>query len=154
MKKIISLTLLALISFHSFASNNPTIMQPINQLFDAMRAHDSEKLLAQFTRNAQLQRVTIENSIRPSNLNKFAEFVGQSEKHLDEKLFGLRIMQSGNLASVWAPFAFYLDGKLSHCGVNSIQLVKQNNQWKIHYLIDNVFQGDCQQFITQQSQTN
>ena len=150
MIKPLTIILFVLCSFQSWANTDQQIMQPINNLFDAMRAHDGEKLKAQFTDKATLERATKENSIHRSDLAKFAEFVADSDKYLDEQLFNVSISHSGNLASVWTPFAFYLDGKLSHCGVNSIQLVKQDAQWKIHYLIDNAYQGDCQQFINEQ----
>ena len=106
-------------------------------MFDAMREHNSAKFLAQFTSNATLDRAKKDNSTQLSDLSKFADFIATSTKHLDEQLFNISIQQSGNLASVWTPFAFYVDGKLSHCGVNSFQLIHQDNQWKIHYLIDN-----------------
>ena len=72
-----------------------------------------------------------------------------NQKKIDEQLLNVKTQHSGNLASVWTPFAFYLDGNLSHCGVNSFQLIKHNKQWKIHYLIDNAFEGGCEKFIKQ-----
>ncbi len=126
--------------------NATEVLTPINNLFDAMREHDGKKLLAQFSHNATLDRA-MKNSTKTSDLKKFAQFVTKSSKHLDEKLLQTKLFRSGNLASVWTPFAFYLDGKLSHCGVNSFQLVKLNDEWKIHYLIDNSYKGDCTEFI-------
>lgn len=40
------------------------------------------------------------------------------------------------LATVWAPYAFYLDGRLSHCGVNAFQLIRRPQGWRIVSLID------------------
>jgi len=145
---ILSLLLLA-ISNKAFAFKN-TPLTPINNLFDAMRMHDGDKLLAQFTKRATLTRATKKNAVKISDINKFANSITKSTKHLDEKLFNITIKQSGNLASVWAPFAFYVEGKLSHCGVNSFQLIQQNGYWKIHSLIDNVYQGDCKSYIKQE----
>jgi len=151
MIKLIMLIMLIL-SFSPLAHEDKQEMQqsvltPINNMFDAMRAHQGEKLLAQFTQDAILERANKKNEIQISDLNKFANTISSAQKHLDEKIFNIKVHQSGNLASVWTPFAFYLDGKLSHCGVNSFQLIKQQGQWKIRYLIDNGFVGDCQAFI-------
>jgi len=123
------------------------VITPINNMFDAMRANDGDKLLAQFIDGAILERANTEDKIENSDLNKFATMVSKSTRKFDERIFNITIKQSGNLASVWTPFAFYLDGKLSHCGVNSFQLIKQQSQWKIRYLIDNGFEGDCEKFI-------
>ncbi|MCO4797809.1 MAG: hypothetical protein KC484_01235 [Colwelliaceae bacterium] len=143
----ILLVLLLTFTFNCFAFENSQVMTPINNMFDAMREHNGKKLLQQFTEEAILERVNKKNEVKKSDLSKFAEFVDKSPKHLDEQLFNITIQESGNLASAWTPFAFYLDGKLSHCGINSFQLIKQNEQWKIRYLMDNAFQGDCQKFI-------
>ena len=131
------------------SANDQAIMAPINNLFDAMRAHDGDKILSQFTATAHLQRAGKDNQVKSSSLAKFATSIGKATKYLDEQLFNVTILQSGNLASVWTPFAFYVDKKLSHCGVNSFQLVKGADGWKIHYLIDNGYQGDCNGFIKQ-----
>ncbi|MCJ8321375.1 MAG: hypothetical protein MJK12_17190 [Colwellia sp.] len=123
------------------------VLTPINNMFDAMRAHDGDKLLAQFIDGAILERASNEDKVEQSDLKKFAAMISKSPKGFDERIFNITVNQSGNLASVWTPFAFYLDGKLSHCGVNSFQLIKQQTQWKIRYLIDNGYAGDCEEFI-------
>lgn len=140
----------------SYASGVPEFpaMTPINNMFDAMREHNGEKLLAQFVEGAKLERAQKDNSIKQTELAKFAAFISQTDKHLDEHLFNVTIKTSDNLASAWTPYAFYLDGKLSHCGVNSFQMVKQNEQWKIRYLIDNQHLGDCQAFIEKHKKTS
>ena len=125
------------------------ITQPIRNLFDAMRAHDAETLKAQFTDDAMLQRAQPDSSVRTTDIAKFADTVANSKSYLDEHILAYEVKSSGNVASVWTPFAFYLDKKLSHCGINSFQLIKKESGWKIHYLIDNAYQGDCQEFIGQ-----
>ncbi|MDO6428871.1 hypothetical protein Q4489_17840 [Thalassotalea sp. 1_MG-2023] len=153
MKHTIFTLLILLITPNVFATEN-TPIKAVNNLFDAMRQHDGNKLLAQFTQDAQLERVTIDNVVTRSELPKFAHFVGTSEKYLDEKLLSISIHVSDNLASIWTPYAFYIDGKLSHCGVNSFQLIHTDKQWKIQYLIDNTHSGDCNTFINKHKKTS
>jgi len=50
----------------------------------------------------------------------------------------------GPLAIVWTPYKFYFNGKFSHCGVNSFQLVRFNGVWKIQYLIDTRRRAGCE----------
>jgi len=149
----LQISLLALLFYGNstrVAAYDASPLTPINNLFDAMRAHDSEKLLAQFIKQAILTRATKNNELNSTDINKFAASIAKSTKYLDEKIFNITIKQSGNLASVWTPFAFYLDGKLSHCGINSFQLIQKNGHWKILFLIDNAYQGDCLKFIKQE----
>jgi hypothetical protein len=40
------------------------------------------------------------------------------------------------MAHAWTPYEFYINGKLSHKGVNAFTLYKDDGQWKIVHLID------------------
>ncbi len=54
----------------------------------------------------------------------------------DEQITYKTIAIEPNLASVWTPYRFLIDGKESHSGTNSFQLVKTADGWKIQYIID------------------
>jgi hypothetical protein len=123
------------------------VTAPIYQLFDAMREHDQGKILAQFSSQALLQRITAKGEIINTGVKKFALSISKNTAKLDEHLLAVDIKQQNELASVWTPFAFYLNDKLSHCGSNSFQLVQINGEWKIHYLIDVTYLGDCEAFV-------
>jgi hypothetical protein len=47
------------------------------------------------------------------------------------------------IASVWTPYAFYFEGKFSHCGVNSFQLMNVQGKWKITMITDTRRKTDC-----------
>ncbi|GAA4974231.1 nuclear transport factor 2 family protein [Algibacter aquimarinus] len=61
----------------------------------------------------------------------------------DERLLSYSIQIDGNMANVWTPYEFWFNGEFSHCGVNSFQLFKDGDQWKIIYLIDTRRRSDC-----------
>ena len=73
-----------------------------------------------------------------SNLSKFLELVSQYAKlnNWEEDLESYSFKIDGNLAQVWTPYSFYLNGMLSHCGANSFQLYYEDEQWKIISLVD------------------
>jgi hypothetical protein len=149
------LTLLMLIfpsiSLAQTVNDETELTKPVLQLFDAMRDHDGDKLSSQFTSSALLQRATVSGAIKSTDIQKFATSISNAEKELNEVLLSVEVQSQGNLASVWTPYVFYVDQKVSHCGVNSFQLVETKDGWKIQYLIDNVYQGDCQSFINKYS---
>jgi len=61
-------------------------------------------------------------------------FLKTSKNKFFEKYWDPIITTDGNIASVWAPYEFYLDNVFSHCGTNLFFLVKENEKWKIlHY---------------------
>jgi len=48
-----------------------------------------------------------------------------------ERYWDAAVLTDGNIASVWAPYDFFKNGKFSHCGVDLFYLVKENKEWKI-----------------------
>ena len=61
----------------------------------------------------------------------------------DERLLDCIIQVDGNMAHAWTPYEFWFNGEFSHCGVNSFQLFKEGETWKIIYLIDTRRKSDC-----------
>lgn len=54
----------------------------------------------------------------------------------EERILGYSIQVDGAMAHAWTPYEFYINGKLSHKGVNAFTLFKENNSWKIIHVID------------------
>lgn len=135
MKKIFFL----LISSFSFAQNTSEkeIIKPIENLFQAMKSADSLRVKNAFSGSAIMQTFGKNQEIRTDKVEDFAKQVGASKAgDLDERFTISKILVDGNMASVWVPYQFYYKGDFSHCGVNSFQLAKINNEWKIQYIID------------------
>lgn len=135
MKKIFFL----LISSFSFAQNSSEkeIIKPIENLFNAMKSADSLGVKNAFSGSAIMQTFGKNQEIRTDKVEDFAKQVGASQAgDLDERFTISKILVDGNMASVWVPYQFYYKGNFSHCGVNSFQLAKINNEWKIQYIID------------------
>ena len=61
-----------------------------------------------------------------------------------EKLMSFSIQEDGEMANAWTPYEFWIDDAFHHCGVNSFQLVKFGEDWKIVYLIDTRRTENCQ----------
>ncbi len=138
--------LFLLISSFSFAQNinENEIRKTINQLFEGMRNADSISVKSTFSENAVMQTINSKTEVHSEDFRKFAKSVSNFKKgDLDEKIFFESIKIDGNLASVWTPYQFFFQGKFLHCGVNSFQLVKQNEVWKIQYLIDTRRKENC-----------
>ena len=135
MKKIFFL----LISSFSFAQNTSEkeIIKPIENLFNAMKSADSLGVKNAFSNSAIMQTFGKNQEIRTDKIEDFAKQVGASQAgDLDERFTISKVLVDGNMASVWVPYQFYYKGNFSHCGVNSFQLAKINNEWKIQYIID------------------
>lgn len=134
---------------NSSAEPNETseVEQVIQDLFDAMRAGDGESAAALFTENATLHTVIPDGGdaeLRETDLGRFTELIGDSEPgELDEQLTSLEVFVDGALATAWMEYRFYAGGEFSHCGVNSMNLMKGEEGWKIFSVVDTRRQDAC-----------
>jgi hypothetical protein len=145
MKKT-AFALLLFLNYCCFAqiSEENKIKETINNLFLGMKNADSGKVKSVFHENAILQTITKDGTVKTDELKGFVSSIsGFTKDDLDEKITFSSIQIDGNLTSVFTPYEFYFKGKFSHCGANSFQLVKQNDTWKIQYLIDTRRKENC-----------
>jgi ketosteroid isomerase-like protein len=77
-------------------------------------------------------KITEETS---ENFFKWLQDAGTKIK-FEERIKEYKIQTDGHIAHVWAPYEFYINGKLSHKGVDSFELIRVKDGWKILYLID------------------
>lgn len=122
----------------------------VNDLFTAMKNADPVLLKSVFADSAILQTITRnkegKTEVKTDEVSGFIDFVGKQAKDAaDERISFDVIRIDGPLAIVWTPYKFYFNGKFSHCGVNSFQLVRFNGNWKIQYLIDTRRRSGCEQ---------
>ena len=147
----IVLTILAAFTFSGFSfaqSAEDSVKAVINTLFTGMKNADPEMVKSVFADSMVLQTITRDKEgnsiIRNENA---ANFIGQIKSMklgaADERITFEVIKIDGPLAIVWTPYSFYFNGQFSHCGVNSFQLVRFKDGWKIQYLIDTRRKQGC-----------
>lgn len=113
----------------------------INDFFTGMEKGDTVLLKSTCTANPVFQTFTANQEgamqVYTEDFDEFVRFVGtpNKDKYKEVIEFGA-VNAEESLASVWTPYKFYLNGKVSHCGTNSFQLVKTAEGWKIQYIID------------------
>jgi hypothetical protein len=124
------------------------IKQTINNMFDAMRKTDSVALRATFAKGMILHSIGKakdgSTAMITESPDEFVKSVGTPHKGIyDERITFSDIKVDGELASVWAPYKFYVDDKFSHCGVDVFQLMKTTAGWKIIYIVDTRRKDNC-----------
>lgn len=141
---------MALMSQFSWAQSaaEEDVKAVIMSLFDGMRAKSGEQVSAAFTPDALMQTVISDEKgtrIGSNAVSDFASRVGSTgaDVQLDERILDYQIKVDGDMAAAWTPYEFYVNDKFSHCGVNSFQLVKLAEGWKIVYIIDTRRKEGC-----------
>ena len=132
------------------SSTEDSVKATIQQLFKAMKSSDGALLKDCFADSAIMQTISQTKEGKTIIKNDLVEhFVRQIEQieqgAADERITFETIKIDGPLAIVWTPYQFYWKGQFSHCGVNSFQLVRINQHWKIQYLIDTRRKVNCTQ---------
>lgn len=131
------------ISFQSLMAQEAEIRQSIQTFFEGIHARDSLKINSVTDENLILQTVVLSprrNKLVVTKAADFKRYVATipKETKFEEKLLSFTIKVDEEMAHVWIPFEFYVNGKLTHKGVNSIQLFKDKEKgiWKIIYCGD------------------
>ena len=139
-----TILILFFLGSHGLASqNNETlgIQNTIYTFFDGFHARDAVAIQSTLHKSFELGSAlkTKEGAVFQGLEGK--QFVDavifRPEKPVWTEILGtLKINISGPLAHVWAPYEFRVDDNFSHCGVNSIHLIKSDQGWKILNITD------------------
>jgi hypothetical protein len=149
-KKILAALLILSISQYSsnaqslnaagFSDSENEVKQVIQNMFRAMQQADTSLLKTCFSDHVIFQTILNKPEgalIKTESVNNFIQSIGkQTPNVLDERIEFGAIQIDPLMATVWTPYSFYYKGQYSHKGVNSFQLVKLKEGWKIQYLID------------------
>ncbi len=116
------------------------IKQVVRNMFIAMQTGDTALFRTCFAPSVIFQTVIRkqgQNQVKSEDFEAFLRSLSKYPKGaLDERITFKSVQCDEGLASVWTPYEFYYEGKFAHQGVNSFQLVKLGDKWKIQYLID------------------
>lgn len=148
--KLLLTSLTILLTTVSMYAQSPedSVKTTINNLFAAMKNADQSLFKTVFSDNAILQTISRDKEgktvVTSESVQEFGDFIGKLKKDsADERISFETIKIDGPLAIAWTPYNFYFNGKFSHCGVNSFQLVRLNGEWKIQYIIDTRRKAGC-----------
>ena len=113
----------------------------VAKLFDSMRARDTAALRTVFDSGARLVTTRTRNgapAVDVTPINQFIQITATAVpgQLLDERVSNMEVRISDNLAVVWTEYKFYVGERFSHCGVDSFQLARGANGWKLIALAD------------------
>lgn len=141
--------ILTFISATAFAQTDEiAVKQVINNFFEGMKKSDTSLIRAAFSSKPILQTIAKNregsNVVVTDYLDSFLISIARPHETYDERIRFDVVKIDSDMAMVWTPYSFYLGDKLSHCGVNSFQLVKLGGEWKIQYLVDTRRREGCE----------
>jgi hypothetical protein len=118
----------------------------VDRMFEGMRTADSAMVrstLATDVRFAILDAREGAPTIRVQNVDGWVRGIAGSGGAWNEQIYDVQVLVDGAMASIWAPYTFYLDGAISHCGINSIELLRDADGWKVTQISDTRSSEGC-----------
>jgi hypothetical protein len=112
------------------------VLAPIDAMFHGMTERDPAAIRAAalpgtilvLMRDGKPEQMTIE---------AFADHFSKPTKaHMEERIDHPLVRVDNDLAVVWAPFEFLVEGKKDHCGTDLFNLVHTDGKWLIAGIAD------------------
>ena len=122
-----------LLLFLAFAAppDEAQVLAVVDRFFAAMVARDAAGAAKVLEKDGVFTEVTPEGVTGAQTHAAFLKDLAAGKQQWRERIWNPKVLVHGRLALVWAPYDFAIDGKFSHCGVDSFQLVKGPQGWKI-----------------------
>jgi hypothetical protein len=112
---------------------SPEVLRPIQQLFAAFEVGDSAAMLRQVYPAGRVTTTgtrATSSGLRQMSWTEFAARI-KPDARFTETISNPAIEIDGDVAMVWAPFVVRVDGKVSNCGFDHFDLVRENGVWKV-----------------------
>jgi len=129
------------------SGDEEAVLAVLERLFNGMRTHDGDLLRSVFADGAVLIRTEGREGEPATTIGPvtgFIDAISSATAELDEPIWDPIIQIQDHLATVWAKFAFYLDGDFSHCGIDTVILARSPDGWKIAALADTRETENCE----------
>jgi len=114
------------------------VLEVVDRLMMSIGDADSVTAASLFHPEARLVIIdsgTERRSVRVSPTQAFTSTVAQSAGRFEERVWDPQVLFDGDLALVWAPYDFHVDGQFSHCGVDAFHLTRGAEGWRFISII-------------------
>jgi hypothetical protein len=111
-------------------SDEHAVLVPINLFFDGLAKRDPSAIEASAIPGATFVSMQY-GTLDQMTFEQLAQRVGKGTTHIDERIHDPLLRVDNDLAVVWAPFEFRINGKLDHCGTDLFSLVHNDGKWLI-----------------------
>jgi hypothetical protein len=117
-------------SVFAATSDEKAVLVPIQAMFEGMAKRDAEAIKASALPGATMV-LMLYGKTEQITFEAFGERVGKGKTRIEERIHDPLTRVDGDLAMVWAPFEFWLNGKVDHCGTDLFNLVRTDGKWLI-----------------------
>src|SRR5271156_5882797 len=112
------------------------VLVPVKAMFDGMAKRNAAAIMEPLLAGGTL---VLMRDGKPTQMTfeAFADRVGKpGTTKIEERIHDPLVRIDNDLAVVWAPFEFLVDGKVDHCGTDLFNLVRKDGKWLIASVAD------------------
>ena len=139
MKKILTIIIFTLsISISVFAQKTDDAKDAwavVDKMFAEMANHNPAAIAGLYTKDSNLTAIIRKkdgtNAIAAFTGEAFSKNFAEKKGEIKEDMYAPEVKVYGDLALIFGRYVFFINGKISHCGVNAFHLVKTDAGWKI-----------------------
>ena len=118
------------------SAEEQAVLAPIQAMFDGMSKRDAAAIKAAAIPGATMVLMR-DGKPTQMSLEAFADRVGKpGPTQIEERIHDPLIRIDNDLAVVWAPFDFLVNGKVDHCGTDLFNMVRVDGKWVIASVAD------------------
>jgi len=118
------------------SAEEQAVLAPIQAMFDGMSKRDAAAIKAPALPGATMVLMR-DGKPTQMSLEAFADRVGKpGTTQIEERIHEPLIRIDNDLAVVWAPFDFLVNGKVDHCGTDLFNMVHVDGKWVIASVAD------------------
>lgn len=118
------------------SAEEQAVLAPIHAMFDGMSKRDAAAIKAPTMPGGAMVLMRDGKPVQMT-FEDFANRVGKpGATRIEERIHDPLVRIDNDLAVVWAPFDFYVDGKVDHCGTDLFNLVRVDGKWIIASVAD------------------
>ena len=124
------------VSLHAVTPEEQAVLAPVQAMFDGMAKRDAAAIKEPLLPGGTM---VLMRDGKPTQMtfDDFAARVGRpGMTAIQERIHDPLVRIDNDLAVVWAPFDFLVDGKVDHCGTDLFNLVRANGKWLIASVAD------------------
>jgi putative lumazine-binding protein len=115
-------------------ADEKAVLATIDRLFAAFESGDSAAMLRQVYPDGRVTasgtRGDGASNLRVQSWVTFADRI-TPERAFRERIANPTVQVDDDIALVWAPFVVCVRGKVSNCGIDHFDLVRENGVWKV-----------------------
>ena len=148
--KVLGIALLLFVSLASTAQQSHpeyvAVKLVIDNFFEGINTGDGELLASLEVEGAQILNIR-ENTAGEYEFTARSWFAAEnfgSVTRLTERYWDDELLISDVLAVFWAPYDFHINGEFSHCGIDVLNLIKIEGEWKIGHAMWTIQRPNCE----------